>query len=385
MNIKEYLRKFTELSIMSAAIVALALTGCGGGGGGGGSAPASVLVSTFAGTSGSHAITDGIGATARFQIPAYIASDGTNLYVTDMYANNIRKIVIATGQVTTFAGSITGASGVTDAPSGPGTSALFNNPYGIVIDATNTKLYVADGYNHTIRQIVIATGVVTTLAGTVGTPGSADNATGTLASFRYPMGLSRIGTNLYVADSSNSTIRQIDLASASAAVTTLAGTPPSTGYFNGLTGASSVFYSPTSIATDGASFLYLTDTLNNDVRRIDVSTGATTLVAGGNSTLASSGVGSSDGIGANARFNQPMGITTDGSNLYVADTNNHTIRKIVIATGNVTTPAGAALVPGTADGAGPTARFNHPFGIIYINGALYVADYTNGSIRKVQL
>jgi hypothetical protein len=144
-----------------------------------------------------------------------------------------------------------------------------------------------------------------------------------------------------------------------------------------------VFNTPTGLTTDGTS-LFVTEYSNNDVRKIDPLSGATTLVAG-NYLAANSGVGSTDAIGSSARFNQPWDITTDGTNLYVADTYNHTIRKIVIATGFVSTPAGAALIPGMADGAGPSARFNFPWGIIYVNGALYVADYLNGSIRKIQL
>lgn len=359
MNNKGNLRKLTEFCILSTAIVTLALTGCGGGGGGGGSAPAAVVVSTFASASGS---------------PAYIASDGTNLYVTDAVNNNIRKIVIATGQATTFAGSTTGASGYIDNTAS--SVARFNQPMGIATDSTN--LYVVDSSNNSIRQIVISTGAVTTIAGdTTGASGVADG-TGTNARFNGPVGISLIGASLYVADSSNCTIRKIN-STASAVVSTPMGTASTCGYTNGSSGASSVFNTPKGLTTDGTS-LFVVESGNNDVRKIDVATGSTTLVAGYNL-----GAGSSDGIGTNARFNNPFGITTDGTNLYVSDTNNHTIRKIVIATGTVSTPAGAVLVFGATDGTGPNARFNHPFGIIYLNGALYVADYTNGSIRKIQL
>ena len=347
-------------------------------------AVASVVVSTFAGsTMGMPGYGDGFGTAARFQSPTYITSDGNgNLYVTDWNANNIRKVVIATGEVTTFAGSTSGASGVLDST---GTLARFNQPMGITTDGIN--LYVADSYSHTIRKIVIATQAVTTLAGTAGTPGWADAASGipaTSARFDFPWGIGRIGTNLFVADS-YSTIRKIDLSSASAVVTTLAGTPGVYGWNNNLGGASAVFNFPTALTTDGASFVYVTEYGNNDVRKIDASTGMTTHVAGGYYSLPSSGVGSTDAIGLNARFNDPRGIATDGTNLYVADTFNHTIRKIVIATGFVSTLAGAALTPGNTDAAGPSARFFLPYGIVYINGTLYVADYGNRSIRKIQL
>ena len=378
MNIKCNLRKITELGIGFTAVTILALAGCGGGGSATSSTATIGIVSTFAGTSGSNNILDGTGTAARFITPTYIATDGTNLYVTDWNANNIRKIVIATGAVSTLAGSTTGASGVTDAT---GTNARFNSPAGIATDGTN--LYVADTDSHTIRKIVIATGAVTTLAGTVGTPGWADASTGTSAGFAWPTGLSRIGTNLYVADTSNSTVRKIDLSTASAAVSTLAGSLHSYGYNDSTTGASAVFYLPQGITTDGTS-LFLTEYFNNDVRRINPATGETTTLAGGNYLSSASGVGSTDGTGTAARFNHPMGLTADGGNLYVADTYNHTIRKIVISTSAVTTLAGTAGAPGTTDASGSAARFTYPNDVIYVNGALYVADYTNGSIRKIQ-
>ena len=125
-------------------------------------------VTTLAGT-GSTGSSNGTGTSASFNSPIGITTDGTNLYVADQENHLIRKIVISTGAVTTVAG----------------TSANFNSPYGITTDGTN--LYVADSSNHLIRKIVISTGAVTTLAGT-GSSGSADNSTGTSASFYNPEG-----------------------------------------------------------------------------------------------------------------------------------------------------------------------------------------------------
>lgn len=379
MNIKGNLRAITEFSVGMTVITMLALAGCGGSSGGTTTA-VGALVSTFAGTSGLHGFTDGTGTDARFQAPSYIASDGTNLYVTDQLANNVRKIVIATGVATTFAGSTTGASGVADAPTGPGTNALFNGPAGITTDGTN--LYVADSHSHTIRQIVIATGAVTTLAGSAGAPGTTDGPAAT-ARFFSPFGITQIGSAVYVTDFSMSTVRKIDL-SASAVVSTVAGTAGNHGYNDSLTGASAVFYIPTGLTTDGTS-VFLTDIVNNNVRKIDPATGATTTVAGGNYASPASGVGSTDGTGTAARFNQPWGIGSDGANLYVVDTFNHTIRKIVISSGAVTTLAGTAGAMGTTDENGAAARFRYPEGVVYVNGALYVTDFSNGSIRKIQL
>ena len=159
-------------------------------------------VTTLAGT-GSSGSANGTGTSASFYLPQGITTDGTNLYVTDSENHLIRKIVISTGVVTTLAG--TGSSG---SANGTGTSASFYAPYGITTDGTN--LYVADVSNHLIRQIVISTGVVTTLAGT-GSIGWA-NGTGTSASasFNYPYGITTDGTNLYVAERYNHLIRKIE-------------------------------------------------------------------------------------------------------------------------------------------------------------------------------
>jgi hypothetical protein len=160
------------------------------------------VVTTLAGTAEISGSTDGTGSAARFLNPWGITTDGTNLYVADTGNSTIRQIVIATGAVTTLAGTA-GSYGSTD---GTGTAASFNNPMGITTDGTN--LYVADNLNDTIRQIVIATGAVTTVAGTAGTHGSTDG-TGSAARFNYPQGITTDGTNLYVVDISNNTVRRI--------------------------------------------------------------------------------------------------------------------------------------------------------------------------------
>jgi len=176
-------------------------------------------VTTLAG-SGAAGNADGTGAAATFSGPKGLAIDssGTNLYVSTRNGNNIRRIVIATGVVTTLAGSTAGTAGSAD---GTGTAATFSNPGGLAIDSSGTNLYVAETSNHTIRRIVIATGVVTTLAGTAGTPGSADG-TGAAATFNVPEGLAIDSAgNLYVVDRRNNTIRKVTPAGV---VTTVAGT-----------------------------------------------------------------------------------------------------------------------------------------------------------------
>ena len=212
---------------------------------------------------------------------------------------------------------------------------------------------------------------VTTLAGT-GSSGSA-NGTGTSASFNYPYGITTDGTNLYVGDATNHLIRKIVISTG--AVTTVAGTG-SSGSANG-TGTSASFYNPIGITTDGTNLYVADDDQSGLVRQIVISTGVVTTLAGTGSP------GSSNGTGTAASFYYPEGITTDGTNLYVGDTSNHLIRKIVISTGVVTTVAGTGS-SGSANGTGTSASFGEPKGITTDGTNLYVGDYGNSVIRQIE-
>jgi len=335
-----------------------------------------------AGVSGSSDSTDGTGATASFALPFGITTDGTNLYVADTYNDTIRKIVIATGNVTTLAGQA-GVFGSSDSTDGTGATASFGQPYGITTDGTN--LYVADTRNYTIRKIVIVTGEVTTLAGQAGVYGASDSTdgTGATASFWLPSGITTDGTNLYVADQANDTIRKIIIATGN--VTTLAGQAGVIGYSDSTdgTGATASFNYPIGITINGTN-LYVADTSNNIIRKIVISTGEVTTLAGQARVYGSSD--STDGTGATASFAMPFGTTTYGTNLYVVDSCNDTIRKIVISTGEVTTLAGQAGVYGSSDstdGTGATASFAGPLSITNDGTNLYVADTSNNIIRKI--
>ena len=333
------------------------------------------VVSTIAGVAGNPSSADGIGASALFLLPNDVTTDGSNLYVTDTGNGTIRKINIASGVVTTLAGT-PGTYGSSD---GIGSAAKFRGPSGITTDGIN--LYVTDFSNGTIRKIVISSGVVTTLAGRAGFIGSADGI-GPSASFVYPAGITTDGTNLYVAEYGNNTIRKIVISSGE--VTTLAGSG-SYGSVNTIFTPApenkqlpAEFKSPIGITTDGTN-LYVADNAGSLIRKIVIATGVVSTLAGNAATS-----GSNDGAATVSKFKYPAGITTDGNNLYVTDTGNHTIRKIVIATGVVTTLAGTALVNGNVDAAGASAKFNGPVGITTDGNNLYVADTYNNTIRKIQ-
>ena len=171
--------------------------------------------------------------------------------------------------------------------------------------------------NYTIRKIVISTGAVTTLAGTPGSLGNADNAIGTSASFNWPIGITTDGENLYVTETHS--IRKIVIDNGT--VTTLAGSSSHGGAASIATGTSARFKYPRGITTDGTN-LYVVDNANFRIRKIVIDNGTVTSLAG------SSGGFRDNNTSTLAKFNYPQGITTDGENLYVTDGNNHRIRKI---------------------------------------------------------
>ncbi|MBK8477073.1 MAG: SMP-30/gluconolactonase/LRE family protein [Opitutaceae bacterium] len=324
-------------------------------------------VTVFAGDPLHAGSAEGTSTAARFYEPTGLARDAAgNLYVADSRNHTIRKITSG-GVVTTLAGT----AGVLGSADGVGPAAQFYLPRAVAVDRDG-NVYVADAGNHTVRKIAASGAAVTTVAGTAEVAGSA-TGTGAAARFDLPAALAALGDGtLYVTDSRNNVVRKITPAGV---VTTFAGVAPAS--TNG-TGAVARFRQPQALDCDGAGNLYVADAADSVVRRITPA-GAVSILAG------TAGLtGTADGTGAAARFNQPEGIlaATDGT-VYVADTLNHTIRKITTA-GIVTTLAGTAGEQGDADGSGAAARFRHPQGLAFDNeGNLVVADTFNNMIRRI--
>lgn len=256
------------------------------------------------------------------------------------------------------------------AVNGPALQAHFNNPHGIAVDGLG-NVYVADRFGHRIRKITPA-GIVSTLAGS-GNIGATDG-NGTAAEFHEPWGLcaDSVG-NVYVADTRNNLIRKIDL---NGNVTTLAGT----GNFGSSNGPalSSTFGNPTGIEIDeNSGIIYIADHLTHIIRKIDP--------AGNVSTIAGTAflIGTADGQGAAARFNRPYGLELDNNgDIIVADEWNHLIRRVT-PNGFVTTIAGNGTV-GSQDGTGAGASFNYPWDVaVDANGDMFIADGFNNIIRRI--
>jgi len=326
------------------------------------------VVTTLAGQAGSLGSTDGTGIAARFYDPSGVTVDSAgDVYVADYGNHSIRKVT-STGAVSTLAGA---AASVGNAD-GTGIAARFNGASGVAVDSTG-NVYVADTFNSTIRRVTPA-GVVTTLAGLAGSTGSADG-TGIAARFYYPPSVAvDTAGNVYVADTSNHTIRKVTPAGE---VTTLAGLALTPGRTDG-TGVAGRFWYPYGVAADSTSNVYVADTVNSTIRKVTPAGVVTTLAGLPGATA------SVDGTGSAARFYQPRGVAVDGAgNVYVADTHNNTIRKVTPA-GEVTTLAGQAGSFGSVDGLGSDARFYSPYGVaVDTTGNVYVADAGNATIRKV--
>jgi alpha-tubulin suppressor-like RCC1 family protein/sugar lactone lactonase YvrE len=312
---------------------------------------------------------------------AIVVDKQGNLLVTDAAAQTVLKV--GTDLKLSIVAGRTGVMGHTD---GAGTGALFNEPAGFVL-ADDGSLVLADTGNNTIRA-VSATGVVTTVAGSSGLTGAADG-NGSAASFNAPVGMCADLVGIYVvADQANRLVRKV---TAGGVVTTFAGQVGPPGFADGM-GTAASFIDPAGLVirrdsynsiawtggNNGYGTIFVSDQGSNTIRTI-LATGQVGTYVGVPSSL-----GSTDGYRTNARLNKPTGLAMDGDgNLYIADTGNHTIRR-VDTNGYVTTWAGVRTVSGLLDGPASQALFNAPEALAFDSARnLYVGDTGNSVIRKI--
>ena len=319
--------------------------------------------------------------------------------ITDSDNNKIRVLVVSTGVVTTLAGR----SNVTGAQDGPGRNATFAGPSGVSVSATGEYALVADSGNGRIRKIILTVGMVSTLAGfnpehDVGVSSVVDGV-GANATFNFPsdVRISPDGTFALVADKGNNKIRKLDLSVNPTLVSTFAG-PLGDVTIAGdadLRGENATFNGPTSItfSPDG-TYVLVTDTFNNKIRMIVISTRAVSTIAGpAQGSYNSWPYYDTDGTGTDARFFFPQCVvfSATGNFAIVADTTNNKLRRLVLSTAAVTTIAGASpgsLTPyGTADGTGTNAKVYEPSDVCYSSDGTFalIADTTNNKIRKLVL
>ncbi|TMU50374.1 hypothetical protein, partial [Flagellimonas algicola] len=329
-------------------------------------------VETFAGTPGEPGYEEGTGTAAKFEEPKHLVKDsGGNIFVTDMANFAIRKIA-PDGEVTTFAGGQFG--------NGEGE---FRYPNGLAIDGDD-NIYVADTGNNRIVMID-PNGDWTMIAGGGGF--GYVNGPGAGARFRSPTKIlfeeGSGGSTLYVSDTNNDAIRRISLDDDQYLVGTYAGPGPEIdqreGYMDGSL-LDARFKSPRGMAKSGEGTILLADSGNHRIRSIDQDAGTVGTFAGGNRDHVT------DVPRSEARFRNPSDISVAGdSTIYIADSENSCIRQID-PEGHVTTIAGNPNSVGNNDGPGAEAQFNFPLGVLHTGeGEIYVADTDNHAIRKITI
>lgn len=337
------------------------------------------FINNTAGTTNGFSGDSGQATASKLNRPQGITSDTSgNIYIADRDNHRIRKISTS-GIITTIAGS--GATGLGlgsfSGDSGQATVAKLNSPTGVSLD-TSGNIYIADKSNNRIRKISTS-GVITTIAGTGTASFSGDDGQATSATLNLPSGVENdIYGNLYIVDSGNHRIRKVD---SSGVITTIAGTGTSGFSGDGGQATAAKLNAPLNIYASRDGFLFISDTNNQRIRKIDLS-GVITTIAGSSSVASFSG---DNGQATAAKLNFPNSIDFDGmGNMYIVDSGNHRVRK-VDSSGIITTIAGSATSGSSGDGGQATlATLNSPSSLTFdLLGNFYISDFANDRVRKI--
>lgn len=335
------------------------------------------IITTVAGTGALGFTGDNSFATsAQLSNPSGVAIDGGgNLLIADTYNQRIRKVDLLSGIIVTITGNgVAGSAG----DNGPATSAQLNVPQGITLDGSG-NLYIADYASGKIRKV--AAGTITTVAGNGGFGG--DGGPATASSIKYPNGVGvDAAGNIYFADQYNNRIRKIDKTTGN--ITTISGNGNNN--FSGDNGlaSSATLNWPRGVSLDSDGNIYFADASNNRIRKINMTTNIIITVAGNGNN----GFGGDGGLAINAQLAGPMSVALDGiGNLYIADHNNHRIRKVVMSTGIITTIAGNGTSGFSGDdNLATNAQLYYPYAVAFDgSNNMYIADWFNSRVRKVNV
>ena len=306
----------------------------------------------------------------------YIDSAG-NIFIADSLNDRIREVDAATGIIHTVAGNGNfGFSG----DGGPATSAELHSPSGVFGDSAG-NIFIADSGNERIREVVAATGIIHTVAGNGNFGFSGDGGPAPDAELVTPSGVFvDISGNIFIADTGNARIREV--VAATGIIQTVAGNGTNGGGGDGGPATSAQLNGPFDVAVDGSGNVFIADSGNQRIREVVASTGTIQTVAG-NGAQGFSGDG---GPATSASLRNPFGLSVDGSgNIFIADRDNNRIRKVVAATGNIQTVAGNGTFGYSGDGGPATSATINVPSDVYADSAgnLFVADSFNNRIRKV--
>lgn len=332
------------------------------------------IINTIAGNGSPGYSGDGIPAiSSQLKLPSDVAIDVSgNIYIADFFNCRIRR-VNSSGIITTIAGNgVGGYSG----DGGIAQAAQINAPAGIAIDASG-NIYIADTYNHRVRKINTS-GIISTIAGNGVMGYGGDGGPALNCSFNYPWSVKIDASgNIYIADTGNQRVRKID---PSGIITTIAGNGTTGFSGDGFIGTLAQLNSPQGVAVDATGNVFISDKFNNRIRKVSP-TGIITTIAG----TGFQGYWG-DGMNAtNAHLYNPVGIATDGiGNVYFADYLNNRIRMINLA-GVINTVVGSGIPGFFGDGGlATTAQIYQPFGLgVDAAGNIWAADTYNHRIRYV--
>jgi hypothetical protein len=308
---------------------------------------------------------------------------GNFLYIAESGGHRVRRLEFKTGWLNTVAG--TGKPGHTG-DGGPAVRATLNEPYAVVADGED--LYVVDRLNAVIRKVDGKTGMITTVAGTGEKGFSGDGGPGTKARLREPNDCCLDGKGgLLIADVGDWRIRRLDLKTGT--ITTFVGTGRPAGkkkidrdaIGDGGPAVRAVLVGARAVCVDGKGNTYVCEREGNAVRKIDAE-GIITTVAG----TGAPGYDGDGGLARKATFRGPKGVRCDREgNVYVVDTENHAIRKIDVRDGTVRTVAGGRRGPCGDGGDATKAGLDRPHGcVVAADGTLYIADSNNHRVRVVR-